>query len=35
MSYPKPLSEKSLERLYKESGLTKEARTLLHVFFAA
>ena len=35
MSYPKPLSEKSLERLYKESGLTKEARTFLHVFFAA
>ena len=35
MSYPKPLSEKSLERLYKESGLTEEARTFLHAFFAA
>ena len=35
MSYPKPLSEKSLEKLYKESGLTNEARSYLHRFFAA
>lgn len=35
MPYPKPLSKKSLERLYKEAGLTEEARTFLHAFFAA
>ena len=35
MSYPKPLSKKSLEKLYKESGLTEEARSTLHSFFAA
>ena len=35
MSYPKPLSEKSLEKLYKESGLSEEARSYLHRFFAA
>ena len=35
MSYPKPLSEKSLERLYRESGLNEEGRTFLHAFFAA
>ena len=35
MSYPKPLSKKSLERLYKESRLTEEARTFFHAFFAA
>ncbi len=35
MSYPKPLSEKSLERLYRESKLTKEKQSFLHAFFAA
>ena len=35
MSYPKPLSEKSLEKRYKESGLTDEARFYLHRVFAA
>ncbi len=35
MAYPKPLSEKSLEKLYKESGLTEEARSCLSRFFAA
>lgn len=35
MSYPKPLSEKSLERLYRESGLTMEAKSFLHDFFAS
>lgn len=35
MSYPKPLSEKSLEKLYKNSGLKSESRDFLHSFFAA
>lgn len=35
MSYPKPLSEKSLEKLYRDSGLSAEARDFLHAFFAA
>lgn len=35
MAYPKPLSEKSIERLYRESGLTEDARSFLHAFFAA
>ena len=35
MAYPKPLSEKSLEKLYKDAGLTKEVRSFLHAFFAA
>ena len=35
MAYPKPLSMKSLERLYRESGLTEEAQSFLHAFFAA
>ena len=35
MPYPKPLSEKSLERLYKESGLTGEERSFLQSFFSA
>jgi len=35
MSYPKPLSEKSIEKLYEQSGLSIEARDLLHRFFAA
>lgn len=33
--YPKPLSEKSIERLYRESGLSEEARTFLRTFFTA
>jgi len=35
MSYPNPLSEKSIEKLYQQSGLTDEARSYLHRFFAA
>ncbi|MBO4885878.1 MAG: hypothetical protein J5602_11260 [Clostridia bacterium] len=35
MPYPKPLSEKSLEKLYKDAGLTNEARSFLYAFFAA
>lgn len=35
MSYPKPLSEKSLERLYTQAGLSTEARDFLHSLFAA
>ena len=35
MPYPKPLSEKSLEKMYKESGLSVAARDFLHSFFAA
>ena len=32
MAHPKPLSEKSLERLYKEARLTEEARTFRILF---
>ena len=35
MSYPKPLSEKSLERLYEQSGLPVDARSFLHKFFSS
>ena len=35
MSYPKPLSEKSLERLYIQAGLSTEACDFLHSLFAA
>lgn len=35
MPYPKPLSEKSLEKLYTASSLTDEIRSFLHAFFAA
>ena len=35
MAYPKPLSEKALQRLYKESGLDERAQAFLHDFFAA
>ena len=35
MAYPKPLSEKALQRLYKESGLDTRAQGFLHDFFAA
>lgn len=35
MSYPKPLSEKSLKRLYNESGLSDRTQEFLHTLFAA
>ena len=35
MSYPKPLSEKSIAKLYEQSRLSEEARDFLHKFFAA
>lgn len=35
MSYPKPLSEKTIERLYREAGIGQEMRTYLHTLFAA
>lgn len=35
MSYPKPLSEKSLKRCYQEAGLSDEDVVFLHAFFAA
>ena len=35
MSYPKPLSEKSLERLCTQAGLSTEACDFLHSLFAA
>ena len=35
MSYPKPLSEKSLKRLYTQAGLSTETCDFLHSFFAA
>ena len=35
MSYPKPLSEKSLERLYTQAGLSTETCAFLHSLFAA
>ena len=30
MSYPKPLSEKTIERLYREAGISNEMQTYLH-----
>ena len=35
MSYPKPLSEKSLNRLYMQAGLSTETCAFLHPLFAA
>ncbi len=35
MSYPRPLSEKSLARLYDQSGLSQEQSDYLHKLFAA
>ncbi len=35
MSYPKPLSEKSLARLYEEAGLKEEQIAFLRTFFSA
>ena len=35
MSYPKPLSEKSLNRLYMQAGLSTETCAFLHTLFAA
>lgn len=35
MAYPKPLSEKSLARLYQKSGLTQEQSEYLHSLFQA
>ena len=35
MSYPKPLSEKTIERLYHEAGISNEMQTYLHTLFAA
>ena len=35
MAYPKPLSEKSLEKKYREAGISAEARDFLHKLFAA
>ena len=35
MVYPKPLSEKSLERMYREAGISGEVRDFLHKLFAA
>jgi len=35
MSYPKPLSEKTIERLYNEAGISKAVRNYLHTLFAA
>lgn len=35
MAYPKPLSSKSIERLYRETGMSDEVRTFLHDLFAA
>ena len=35
MAYPKPLSEKSIAKLYEQSGLSAEAREFLHRLFAA
>lgn len=35
MAYPKPLSEKAIQRLYKESGLDERAQEFLHDFFSA
>ena len=35
MAHPKPLSEKSLARLYQKSGLTQEQSEYLHSLFQA
>lgn len=35
MSYPKPLSEKSLQRKYAEAGLSEEKAGFLRDFFTA
>lgn len=35
MSYPKPLSEKTIERLYQEAGIDAEIREYLHKLFIA
>lgn len=35
MQYPKPLSEKYIEKLYEQSGLSTDARDFLHRLFAA
>lgn len=35
MTYPKPLSEKALEKKYEEAHITGEKREFLHKFFAA
>ena len=35
MAYPKPLSEKAIQRLYRESGLDDRAQAFLHDFFSA
>ena len=35
MAYPKPLSEKSLARLYAQSGLSEKQIDYLHRFFRA
>lgn len=35
MSYPKPLSEKTLARKYAEAGLTTKQKDFLHAFFDA
>ncbi len=35
MQYPKPLSEKTIAKLYEQSGLSIEARDFLHRLFAA
>lgn len=35
MAYPKPLSEKSLKKLYNESNLSDEVQSFLHSFFDA
>jgi len=35
MAYPKPLSEKSIERMYLQAGLSVESRVFLHKLFTA
>jgi hypothetical protein len=35
MSYPKPLSEKSLAKMYREAGLDEKKSDFLHKFFSA
>ena len=35
MAYPKPLSQKSIERRYHEAGMSDEVRRFLHDLFAA
>ena len=35
MPYPKPLSPKSIEKLYRESGFAQEKIHFLHDFFSA